>query len=487
MAEITELGEKEYNELISLHLQYQRDRKPAPLFTNAKMNAQQIKQQIENHPEFCTWTPEQAALLEIEIAKGFDEDTQKITRLTKYLKLDTWTPKQAAYLVSGIDPESVEINPIRDMLLLGWLMTDITLHTNATNLAGLPITANNSTAFNDAGRVLELWNSRENAPVKVRPTDFIAWCKTKNINTGWVTNADEWAAYAEPREALVNNAAVSQATTKLADGFDSAAFIPNRIAEILEPPMPYIEPVLRITGKRFLIEKKHYKYENLNDADLDLLESIFTADGLDFNDLINGQCTENHYEQFKVAFDSAKIKPEWEIVFKVIDPQAEAQVRRKNAINEHHKALEIAVKSGAVKIFSRLHIPSTTYEHDSIIRREDADAYIAGLGLALSDAPSLCTVAVNGGAGSHTATEPKKQKISKLEKQQAAILEVISGKGFNPMAIPDNEKGTIKMIVESDNDLLFKASTAFDRAWKKGIGTLWKMEYHEIYARRGNN
>ena len=78
--------------------------------------------------------------------------------------------------------------------------------------------------------------------------------------------------------------------------------------------------------------------------------------------------------------------------------------------------------------------------------------------------------------------------MSKLEKQQAAILAAILAKGFKPMEIPDNEKGTIKSICELDNkDNLFSAGTAFDAAWKKGIGKLWRMEHHESYAHRGNN
>ena len=77
--------------------------------------------------------------------------------------------------------------------------------------------------------------------------------------------------------------------------------------------------------------------------------------------------------------------------------------------------------------------------------------------------------------------------LSKLEKQQAAILKAINAKQFNPMAIPDNEKGTIKIICESDNPELFEADTAFDRAWKHGIKKQWKMENHNSYAHRGNN
>ena len=77
------------------------------------------------------------------------------------------------------------------------------------------------------------------------------------------------------------------------------------------------------------------------------------------------------------------------------------------------------------------------------------------------------------------------QTPEKLKKQQQAILEAIKSKNFNPMAIPDGEKGTIQIICEQMQPILFQALTAFDRAWKLGIGRLWKMEFHESYAKRG--
>ncbi|MEQ1619786.1 MAG: hypothetical protein ABL919_00170 [Methylococcales bacterium] len=100
------------------------------------------------------------------------------------------------------------------------------------------------------------------------------------------------------------------------------------------------------------------------------------------------------------------------------------------------------------------------------------------------DESQALTVA-NVGAGSETIIEPKQKASSKLGNQQAAILKVIKAKQFNPMAIPDGEKGTIKLICVREYDELFKADTAFDRAWKAGIMTLWKMENHESYAHRG--
>ena len=84
--------------------------------------------------------------------------------------------------------------------------------------------------------------------------------------------------------------------------------------------------------------------------------------------------------------------------------------------------------------------------------------------------------------------KPNEPSLKKRDKQKEAILDVIKAKRFSPMAIPDGEKGTIKSICELENkDNLFDAPTAFDSAWKDGIGTLWKMEFHDSYAHRGNN
>lgn len=80
-------------------------------------------------------------------------------------------------------------------------------------------------------------------------------------------------------------------------------------------------------------------------------------------------------------------------------------------------------------------------------------------------------------------TTPK----SKLEKQQQAILAVIEEMKYKPMEIPDGGKGIIKSICEINHLDDFNADTSFDRAWKEGIGKLWKMKYHDSYARRGIN
>jgi hypothetical protein len=93
----------------------------------------------------------------------------------------------------------------------------------------------------------------------------------------------------------------------------------------------------------------------------------------------------------------------------------------------------------------------------------------------------------DAGTGNHAGTETKGQKLTVLEKQQAAILKAIEELKLKPMAIPDGKKTAIRLFCENNHASIFKGSTSFDRAWKDGIKTLWQMEYHESYARRGNN
>lgn len=74
--------------------------------------------------------------------------------------------------------------------------------------------------------------------------------------------------------------------------------------------------------------------------------------------------------------------------------------------------------------------------------------------------------------------------ILKLEKQRKAILEVISLKKFEPMAIPDGEKGTIEMICIANYPLIFDKDSSFTTAWKKSRD-LFKMANHASFAKRG--
>lgn len=107
---------------------------------------------------------------------GFNEEQKKITTLTPFLEFDTWTPLMACLLVNGVIP------PQGCTEIPKW----------AFGLDGCFITEKED-AFPVARWTLELWNSQENAPAKVRPADFVAWCKSKKIDTCWLSEIEDWA------------------------------------------------------------------------------------------------------------------------------------------------------------------------------------------------------------------------------------------------------------------------------------------------------
>lgn len=77
------------------------------------------------------------------------------------------------------------------------------------------------------------------------------------------------------------------------------------------------------------------------------------------------------------------------------------------------------------------------------------------------------------------------QGITRREKQRRAILDVIRKKQFDPMAIPDGEKGTIEAVSRAQYPELFDKESSFREAWKSGVPKQWRMNSHDRYARRG--
>lgn len=192
------------------------------------------------------------------------------------------------------------------------------------------------------------------------------------------------------------------------DDYILAGSIPSLIADKLVS-MPDTEPTLSAVTKRFLIGEKHYKDEQLNDADYDLLTNIFNDAALNFNDF--KRCTPGQYELFNKAFDISNVKPEWTLSVLFQNHQAEAEAHKSNVRYNHFKALEIAIKTGAVKILSGQHVPSITLEHDSLIRRKDANSYLEELGFSLSDCEQKTKVVGDAGTGNEVTDEPESAKV----------------------------------------------------------------------------
>jgi len=78
------------------------------------------------------------------------------------------------------------------------------------------------------------------------------------------------------------------------------------------------------------------------------------------------------------------------------------------------------------------------------------------------------------------------KKLTKLKKQQQAILKVIEQKQFKPLEIPDGEKGTIELICKAEYSTLFDGESSFNNAWKKSR-SLFCMANHASYAKRGKD
>ncbi len=103
--------------------------------------------------------------------EGNSEELQKRTTLTDWIETKTWTPLQAAMLVNGWQPSL--------------LMTGIPKKKAWKRLTGETRMVFPNT-FDPVRETLELWRSEDNGQERVKPLDFLAWCKTKKIiNYHW--------------------------------------------------------------------------------------------------------------------------------------------------------------------------------------------------------------------------------------------------------------------------------------------------------------
>lgn len=103
--------------------------------------------------------------------EGFSEEKRKETTLTQYVRdLETWHPALAAMLVSGLKP-ALDCTEIPSSGVMGL--------DNRLIQESWP-------RFSDARKVLAMWNSRPDAPQRVKPAEFVSWCVAKGINTDWL-------------------------------------------------------------------------------------------------------------------------------------------------------------------------------------------------------------------------------------------------------------------------------------------------------------
>jgi len=75
-----------------------------------------------------------------------------------------------------------------------------------------------------------------------------------------------------------------------------------------------------------------------------------------------------------------------------------------------------------------------------------------------------------------------------IERRMCAISWVIESKGFERLALENGEKGHIKEFCEDSEPKLFRGSTVFDDAWKRGSTRKWwrMANYAKYMKNRGS-
>jgi len=77
-------------------------------------------------------------------------------------------------------------------------------------------------------------------------------------------------------------------------------------------------------------------------------------------------------------------------------------------------------------------------------------------------------------------------KLLKGEKQERAVLAMIEVKEWNPMSVPDGEKGTLEALCRADYPEPFNCDTSFATTWKRGNKKrLWRIQSYASYAKLG--
>ncbi len=99
------------------------------------------------------------------ITKGLMQNENII----KYLKMNTWTPTMGALLISGIKAP-IDCNEIPP---------------DGKGLDNQTLTQSNE-RFQNAHRILHIWNYQNAPPLTISPIEFFIWCDEDSIETEWL-------------------------------------------------------------------------------------------------------------------------------------------------------------------------------------------------------------------------------------------------------------------------------------------------------------
>ncbi|MDE2254175.1 MAG: hypothetical protein KGL42_07930 [Betaproteobacteria bacterium] len=164
--------------------------------------------------------------------------------------------------------------------------------------------------------------------------------------------------------------------------FIAAWELGRRIGALLHPT-PNPPPLLVSLRKKITeAEPKHFRIEELSDADLLYLRAVWKK--IDIPEALN--MTREQWAQCKAAFQAAPDRPAWDLVAEFRDYVSEARSEQFRIANKHVQAMNALISSGALRAYDAELAPVQKVDGwGAQLRVEDARAYLAELGIELRE------------------------------------------------------------------------------------------------------
>ena len=243
-----------------------------------------------------------------------------------------------------------------------------------------------------------------------------------------------------------------------------------KVVEIIQKAIGQASPPLPPRGlsvvslqKRFTLEPKHYKDEDLTDDDCGLLESIKCDSPItDWFPMTNVQ-----FDELKALFESAPNKPEWGLSAVPRDYYSVAKAERSIAFSNHLNNIETLVKDGQLNLIQETGDPIKLSNTQGVglnafFTIDDARAYLKTCGFQLVE---------TGNEPAEPQAKPVTEKQGRKVRQIATILEHVTAMGYPVKNIPRGGKVEIyKLCLEESNNKYHKNNglfthDGFEDAW----------------------
>jgi hypothetical protein len=285
---------------------------------------------------------------------GFSEELLQLTTLSKYLEFETWTPETAALLVSGIQAPI----PCDEIPSKGAMGLDNCFIIGTQD------------PFHQARWVLELWRSRENPPIRVRPIDFIAWCKTKNIDTSWLRSVEENAQKVEKEMTMVNIANHSGRAVPIPDGLMMVT--PSWLAREIAMSKVEIPDDQLLAGVKKIVPAG---------TGISHIEPLTGDEWRLVRNICGGNppvpCSPADFEAYREKFDAVDNARNWTLYpeYRPSNAMQKAQIKHTEIEVRHRNQMEKLVRTGNLSLVSSAGIETTNID-EGYIRIADVKTYL---------------------------------------------------------------------------------------------------------------